>query len=320
MIRINKWEKLIEHDPAQYKQLGELQSAYQTFSAAFIQLKSYLHNGTYVQKKFLLQKELNSLHELRKSLLAQQNVLNSDYEIASKDFSVKEQLFNEKVIPLLEYKQEQSKYLNKRLPLENLRTSLINNNTSIVAKQQEILALDQQFTDQKSNFLQALNTLISSTDAWKKQYLLIASIAGSVTFPTVLHENQDVKTGQEIFYITPKNAGYYGELQLAQDNFGKIQIGQDVLISLASYPYEEYGKLKGRIAFISKTPNKEGLYQATVKLTTGLKTGNNIDLNFKNGMAGSAEIITKKIRLINKLLFTINKLLNKPGTNPTNPK
>ena len=311
-IRTNKWEKLIEHDAARYKQLGELQSAYQTFITSFIQLQSYLRNGTYVQKKLLLQKELSNLHELHKSLLTQQSVLYKDYEIASKDFSAKEQLYKEKVIPLLEYKQEQSKYLNKLLPLENLQTSLINSNTSTAEKQQEILALEQQFTDQKSGFLQVLNTLISSIDSWKKQYLLIAPVAGRVTFPTIIHENQDVKIGQDVFYITPENAGYYGELQVGQESFGKVQIGQEVLISLASYPYEEYGKLEGNVVFISKIPNKEGLYQATVKLSNGLKSDNKTVLSFKNGMSGGAEIIAKKTRLLNKFLFTINKLLYKP--------
>jgi multidrug resistance efflux pump len=316
-ISNDKWEDILEYRPAAFQKLGELQSSYQTFIAVYIQLHAYLKEGMYVQKKKLLQQELLNLADMGTNLQEQEKLYNRDYAIATEDFKAKDELYAEKVIPLLEYKQEESKMLGKKLPLDNIQSGIISNNTAISNKRQELIELDQQFADQKSNFLQALNTLISNTDDWKKNFLLIAPVSGRVTWPMLLQEKQDVKTGQELFYISPANASYLGEIYVSQESFGKLHLGQNVLISLAGYPYQEFGKLHGKVSFISNFPvtdlaSKEKRFYVAISLENGLQTDLGRWIEFRNGLSGTAEIITGKSRLINKFLYTIRKIVDQP--------
>jgi multidrug resistance efflux pump len=317
-IRNGQWEKITEHQPSLYRKLGSIQGTYQVFISAHIRLCAYLKNGIYTQKEKLLDEELINLDRLSSYLSDQDSVYGEDYMIAQEDFKIKEQLYHEKVMPLLEYKQEQSRLLAKRIPIDNTRSSIVNNNTSIANKKNELIQLEKQFADEKSNFLQALNTLISNIDEWKQNYLLTAPVSGKISWPVLIHQDQDVKAQQELFYISPLSTEYFGEMHIAQENFGKLQPGQEVIISLAGYPYAEYGKLHGQVAYISPFPlpgQQEpagGSYYVSVSLVNGLETDMHYDIPFKNGLSGKGEVIVNKTRLINKFLRTIRQVLNKP--------
>jgi multidrug resistance efflux pump len=324
-IRNEQWDKITEHQPGFYSRLGTTQSAYQTFISAHIKVCAYLKNGMYTQREKLLKQELDNLNELNNYLADQEGIYKEDYLISQEDFKAKEYLHKEKVIPLLEYKQEQSKLLAKRIPIDNIRSSIVNNNTLIANKKNELIQLEKQFAEEKSNFLQALNTLISNIEEWKQSFLLMAPVSGTVTWPVLLHQNQDVKSEQELFYISPFSTEYFGEMHIAQENFGKLKSGQDVFISLAGYPYAEYGKLRGKVSYISPfplaglQPPGNGLYYVSVTLTNGLKTDMDYSIPFKNGLSGSGEVIVNKTRLVYKFLRTIREVINKPRSPGPSP-
>jgi HlyD family secretion protein len=305
LLNQGNWKAMENISSFRYGHLGELQTAYQVFMQSFILLQPYLTNGLYIRRKEMIQQDLQNNEALKKRLQLQVAVHEKDLRIANEDFAVKEQLYKQKVLALLEYKQEESKLLNKQLPLENTKTALINNEISISAKEQELVQLEQQIIDHKNGFMQALNVFMNEVKKWEAQYLLIAPENGTVTFLSPLQENQDFKVGQELCYITPANNLYYGEMLLAQENFGKIRTGQQVLIKLAGYPYQEYGRLIGHITFISGIPDKDRKYAATVALDNGLQTDYGKSLEFRNALTADAEVVTNKTRLAFKFLYTL---------------
>ena len=79
--------------------------------------------------------------------------------------------------------------------------------------------------------------LIESADGNNK-YALIAPQAGKVAFAGIVQPDQAVAVNQELFYIIPENEAFYGEMIIPQDNMGKIQAGQQVLIKLKAYPFQ----------------------------------------------------------------------------------
>ena len=142
---------------------------------------------------------------------------------------------------------------------EQMQSSMKNNVMSQNQKQQEILELDKTITEQKNALVQAMHTLKSDIEAWKQRYIAIAPTTGKVIFLTSLQENQLVKTGQELLYILPNGEGFHGEMNIGQFNFGKVKRGQKIIVKLQSYPYEEYGTLRGQIQSISEIP-KDSIY------------------------------------------------------------
>lgn len=293
-----------------YSQLGELQNAYQTFEQAHIQLRAYLANGFYSQKKKLLQQEIVDLTLLADNLRTQHQIQARDMALAQQDYDIQAQLARDKVIAPLELTREESKNNARKLPFQQTASALISNLTAQRAKQKEILELDKQVAEERDKFLQALNTLQSAADAWKHKYIVTAPVSGRLSFQGMLQENQSVSLNQELFYVSPLSTHYYGELRIPQHNSGKVVVGQSVLIKFSGYPYQEFGAVRGRITKIADVSLKDSVFLARVALPTRLQTTYGKQLAYKTGMSASAEIITEDSRLLEKLFYQLRKVGN----------
>ena len=173
----------------------------------------------------------------------------------------------------------------------------------------EITELENTIAQQKGIFEQALNTFKSQVDDWKKKYLLIAPINGKVAFAAFVQENQQLQANQTVCFINPGNSEYYAQIIIPQSNFGKVALGQQVLLKFPAYPFQEYGAVKGKIAFISHIPTDSG-YLAKVVLTHGLLTNYKKQIQYRDGLVAQGEIITKDLRLLQRFYYGIVKQVN----------
>jgi len=306
LLNINHPEQTGKYFNISETQLGELQIPYQTFSQAFLNFTSYLSNGFYLRKKNMLLTDKINLEKLHANLLSQKELEEQDLELSQKSFNANQTLRDKKVLAELDYNDEKSKYINKKMSLPQIDNAIIGNESDQNAKQKEIEELDNTIMQQKIIFQQALSTLKSQVDEWKKQYLLIAPIDGKVTFVTLIQENQQLQSNQTICYINPENSHYFAQLVIPQTNLGKVAIGQKVLLKFSSYPFQEYGAIYGKIAFISTVATDAG-YFAKVSLQDGLKTNYGKQIMYRDGLQGDAEIVTKDLRLLERFYYDIMK-------------
>ncbi|MCY7351889.1 MAG: HlyD family secretion protein [Cytophagaceae bacterium] len=308
LARRDQLERLSMPNLRNFHQLGELQASFQTFEQAHIQLKAYLAGGFYSQKKALLHEEIRDLAALADNLREQRTLQQRDQQLAQDDYEVQLSLAEQKVIAPLELKREESKRLARSFPLQQTGAALINNGVAQRAKQKEILELDQQVAEERDQFLQTLNTLRSAAEAWKAKYVLTAPVAGQVVFPSFVQESQHLAMGQELFYIVPVHTGYFGELRVPQQNFGKVKAGQTVLVKFAGYPFQEFGAVRGRIESIAEVSVRDSVFLAKVALPAGLTTNYGKSLSYKTGMSASAEILTDDSRLLEKLFYNLRRV------------
>ncbi len=280
-------------------QLGELQKSYQAFQETFIRVKSFVGNGTYLQKRKMLENDFAQLHSLQSNLKNQLQNNQKDLALAEDELESQKRLQEKGYVSKNDYRQAMSKVLGKQQINEQMQSTMKNNVMSQNQKQQEILELDKTITEQKNALIQAMHTLKSDIEAWKQRYIAIAPTTGKVTFLQTLQENQLVKIGQELLYILPNGEGFHGEMNIGQFNFGKVKRGQEIIVKLQSYPYEEYGTLRGQIQSISEIP-KDSAYFVKVNFPKGLITSANKTIPFRNGMTASGEIITEDKRLIER--------------------
>jgi len=117
-------------------------------------------------------------------------------------------------------------------------------------KGKEILELRKLVTDQRQHFLSALFVLKSRLEDWRPMYVVSASISGEISYIGFLQQNQYITSGQPLFYIQPASNKFYGELQTGQTGFGKLKLGQRVIVRISSYPNTEFGYLAGTITYI----------------------------------------------------------------------
>jgi multidrug resistance efflux pump len=311
LLRQNRLDDLSGLPLTHYHQLGELQTAYQTFVQSQSQLQAYLRNGFYEQKQLLLKQELTDLQALHQNLLDQQDLQRRDVDIAKEDYAVQQSLAQQKVIAPLELKREESKQLGRQMPLQQNRANLINNQLLQRAKQKELIELNRQMTEQRDGLLQAFNTLHSAAYAWRARYVVISPMAGYISWPTPLHEQQSFKNGQELCYILPivhsSTNAYIGEMSVEQTNFGKVRVGQEVIVKLLSYPYQEFGSVLGRVESIAEVAS-DTTFHVRVSFPQGLHTSTGRQLPFRNGLYATGEILTEDVRLIEKLFYQIRKL------------
>lgn len=293
-----------------YIDLGELQINYQSFSATLQNFKNYLSNGFYLRKRSMLVNDLSFLQKMHTNLLQQKGLNTEDLALQQKTFDANESLKNDKVISALDYRNETSKLINKKLTLPQISSAIISNEAQQNEKLKEIAELENVIAQQKSIFNQSLNTFKSQVDDWKQKHLLTAPISGKIAFATFLQENQQLQNNQIICFINPGNSQYYAEIYIPQTNFGKVKTGQDVLLKFPAYPFQEYGSVKGKIDFISNISTDSG-YLAKVILPQGLNTNYNRQVQFRDGLLAQGEIITKDMRLLQRFYQNIIKQVKK---------
>ncbi|WP_447641152.1 MULTISPECIES: HlyD family secretion protein [Chitinophagaceae] len=292
-----------------FEHLGILQSAYQTYSTALQQFNDYLVNGFYAEQKNSILSDMSAIDQMNVSLGQQKELTEKDNELFRQTFVMNEQLYKEKVISAEEYRQEQSKLVNKQMAIPQINSGLLSNQNQQRDKRKELRQLDHDVAQQKSTFEQALQTLKSNVEDWKHQYIITAPIAGTLFFNQPVQQNQFWEQGKLLGYINPWNSRFYAQVYLPQNNLGKIDSGMSVQLRFDAYPYQEFGFVKGKLDYISKIASDSG-YLAIVSLDNGLETNQHKVIQYKNGLKANALVITKNLRLMQRFYYNIVKEMN----------
>ena len=299
-------DRIHQYELPRLFRLGDIQKAYQTFHNNFIRSKAYLTNGVAIRRREVLSEEEQTLNEIKQHVLDQQELLEQELEMAKQELEKSTRLFEKGYLSNSEINKAKAAYLSQLQAYEQSQSTLSNQRLSQIQKKQEIVEMDQTILEERNNLIQGLTVLKSDIETWKRKYLLLAPSDGKVVFPSVIEPNQFINNGQEVCFVQPKPIGYYGITNLGQYNFGKVEVGQQVLIKLNSYPYERFGILGGEIIEIASLP-KDSLYQ--VKINVPLTTDMNYNIPPKTGLTGSVEIITENLSLLDRFFSEFRGLI-----------
>lgn len=289
--------------------LGELQPEYQKFDTDKETYNDYSVRKFHLKKMDMILSDIQSLKNLNKSLKRQQELIEKDVGLAKATLDMYEILNEKKVISREEYRVESSKYMTREKAVPILESSLYSNEIQLRAKIQESEQLGHDIANEKALFEQQLQSFKSKVDEWIFMHLLRAPINGRVSFTTSLQENKFLSDGLIIAYINPIESKFFAEAILSQNNLGKLDTGMMVQLRFDAYPYEEWGYVSSKIAYISNIPSDSG-FLATMQLTDGLKTSDRKMLSYKNGLKGQAIIITKDMRLLERFYYNMIKSIS----------
>ncbi len=285
--------------------LGELQNGYQAFYQSYLSYKAAIGDGIYLKRKMYIKQEIQSVQAQRTQLELQQELQKQEYALAEKEFDRYRQLAESKVISPSEFQQQQGILLAKQHPFQQTQSAMLSNEASLTAKAKELADLDNQINEEKSKFIQALNSLISQAEQWKAQYVLTAPTKGVVVFAGIIQRNQHIAANQEVLYINPESTDFFGEVIIPQYNMGKIKIGQEVLVKLNSYPFEEYGVLRGEVDQMTRVPYRDSIFLSKISLKPAVSAK---PIQLATGMTGTAEIKTEDASLLRRILRNMRLL------------
>ena len=291
-----------------YLHLGNVQDSYQNFRQNYVQTYSLFKEGYFEKRKNLLEKDIEDINKINRHLNEQVDLYIKDVEISEKEYKINKRLLNDKVIAEIDLYREESKLIGKKFPVKNIQSTIMSNNALLNTKKRELLDLENSVILQKEAFIHSLNTLRSNIDQWKNMYLLIAPFDGVINLAQPFQEKQIIQANSEILYISTSNKSFMGNLKIPQMNIGKVEKGQKVLIKFQGYPFEEFGSIHGEITSIAELSSVDDqFFWATVSLPRGLSTDTQKKIRYKTGMKASAEIITKELRLIERLFYNTKR-------------
>lgn len=296
-------------------QLGPLQNAYTSLAKSITDFRNYRTLARGNKRIQSIDQQIAQYRQLSGELEQQRSLLIRDIELAESRFERYRHLLQSGSIARQEVEKAEKDFLQAQQNLAQLETNIRNNDLQISRLKSNIIDTQADTGEQQQTLLlavtQALSNLKSQYAEWEMLYVLKASINGTVSLPNALAPQQTIDAGSEVFTIIPKdgNTSIIGKLSLQPLGLGKVKEGQRVNIKLAGYPYHEFGILNANIAYISPIARAQG-FEAEVILPKGMITNSGKTLAFRQGMQGTAEIITEDLRLIERIFNQLSNLLS----------
>ena len=157
-----------------------------------------------------------------------------------------------------------------------------------------------------------LQQLTSAIAQWKAQHVVEAPADGRVTLLNSGPYRRQTTAGELLASILPAaETEVVGRLHLPAASRGDVEPGQKVNVKLNGFPYMEFGILRGVVRTISAVPDGTQGYIVTVAFPDALRTSYKKELPLIHGMDGTAEIITKEMRLIEHFIQPVRALYDK---------
>lgn len=296
--------------------LGDIDSQFALFENSYIQYQLNRELQPFSNDAIANKYSISELNRRLKSLQSQKAINKTELEFKAKDLGRNKSLFDKGIISEQDYENKQLEYAQAKRNYENFESSISQIKESISkahknSRGTEISRVKEEMTLLK-NVIQSFNQLKKALKDWEYQYVLKSNINGKVSFLNYWNANQTVNQGDLVFTIIPsESSAFIAKLKAPVQNSGKIKVGQLVNIKLENYPETEFGVLKGTVKNISLIPNKKGFYIVNVDLPEKLVTTYNKTIDFKQEMRGSAEIITKDLRLMERFFYQFRSALER---------
>jgi len=295
--------------------LGELQPHYAAFIKNLSDYNTYMKNDFYGSKINSALAEIREIQDYLDKIRFQEKLYSENRRIEEKKYKRDSSLFSNNVYSESDIEKSRQNLISINIELQQVRLDRSEKTLELAEKNQ--LLQDYRITRQeekeklKSILNESFQNLKAQLKIWKNNYLLVSPVEGTVTFTRFWSKNQSVVRDEPVLNIVPQNPGdYVGRINLKMQRSGKVKPGQIVNIKLSGYPYLEYGIIRGIVKTKSLVPTGDA-YIIEITLPQGLTSLYGKKLEFYTKHAGTAEIITEDLRLLQKIFNPLRYLVTK---------
>ena len=293
--------------------LGDLNMKYYTFLSALKNQYDYINDNVFEKQRISLSDNIKGRQVLLNESEQLLQITLEKLEISQKWLD-KYASLNKDEIVTYEYEVDRSHndYLSAKQEELNLQKEIAGIRIQIVEYQNQINRLDVEQKEKERSLqmdlLASYHDLCDNIKVWEQKFVFKAPFDGKVEYLKFLSENQFVQAGEEIFGIVPEETNILGQVLLPAAGAGKVKLGSKVKVKLDNYPHIEFGTVDGVVESISllSQPQRTGqnpveTYLTIVGLPDGLMTNYGETLDFQFEIGGTADIIVKERRLIERL-------------------
>jgi len=296
-----------------YLSLGTMQTAYGNFLNQYQNFILYNTLAPNARTSSSLTKQIAEENRLFANQQDQLALFKEDLELSQASYERNKKLFDKGVISKSEFETASRAYLTDKQQYEGFRATISRTRQTINDFNNSLVTNSIEGTETKNNYKQQLEAAYQNLNiellAWEQQYLLKSPIEGKVTVFDIWDQYQNVSAGETLFTIIPSDLeDIIGRVSLPIRNSGKVKVGQKVLIKLANYPFEEWGSLEGKITNISEVPKQgeESYYTLYIEIEN-LETSYGKEVDFKQEMQGTAEIIVEELTVLQRIFYQLRK-------------
>lgn len=240
--------------------LGDISSLYNTFILTKQQFDlintSPLYKNMQASLKQQIQADENVVNLMTHELHLKKELLQNTSCLLQQDSALL--LNNELTIEAFQSRKDE--WLSRQDAYVNLQTNRLVKETEIANHKVEIAKInieaDETIRQAFINCSKAYNELVSALQTWKIHHLISSPIEGQLAYLGFWRENVHVNNGQELFSVIPEQNEVMGEVQLSAEGAGKVKIGQEANVKLVDFPYNEFGKLIGKVRSLSRVTQK----------------------------------------------------------------
>ena len=155
-----------------------------------------------------------------------------------------------------------------------------------------------------------------------KREIIVAPISGTINEQSVHGHSEVVMAGAPLITIVPDDAGMVAEVKVANRDLSYIQIGQKVALRMEAFPYQQFGRLWGKVVTISpgSHTDSEGNPYFMVKIQpdrTVFKDEQGKIYRMRSGMTVTADIVTRDKRILNFFTESMHERLDNAFREPT---
>lgn len=293
--------------------LGEINPQYYAFLSALKAQCDYHRQNVYEKQKENISTGIEWKKKVIQEAEKSQKTAKERMEVAHKWLERYISL-DQKEIATYEYETDQMKnnYLSTVQNVQNINREITSTRMQITEAYHQLEQLEIEQKEKERNLdvelLSTYQNLKANITVWEQKYVFKAPLDGKVEFLKFIANGQFVQAGDAIFGIIPKENHVYGQVLLPTKGAGKVKPKSKVVIKLENYPYMEYGYIEGYVSSISLVTQTQKTAESTietylinVELPNGLKTNYEENLDFKYELGGTADIIVKDRRLIERL-------------------
>jgi len=295
--------------------LGTIQADYSIFLKAYRDYSEFRKLDYHQRRIVLLRSELVKQQELGRSLRERARIAEEEYNIAQRQANRDADLFEQSVVSQSDMEKSHAEMLVKKNQWQEIVSLIAQNNIDVGRIEEQIVDLELKQQEERARYINTLeesyNNLQASIASWEQNYLLVAPVSGTVTFTRFWSENQNVKAGEKVLTIIPLESGsMVGRISLPMEGAGEVKIGDQVNIQFDNFPHLKYGMVEGNVSNKSKVPDDD-YYMVEVELPRGLRTYYGKTITFSQNMQGDAEILTDKMRMIQRVLNPLKSAITK---------
>lgn len=294
-------------------QLGDLQPAYTDLCLAIQGYLFFIAHNAYRTTIGSLTKQAAYNGQLQQELSDKEHMLQEQLRLEHNRFAADSTLVKDRIISPLEYEESKRKMLDQQMNTGSNRSSMIQNSLQQIGYQKDIAQLTLQKHSEENSLQQKIKEAIRRFNGqyaqWEQSYVIKSPTKGKITFFKYWKENQFVTAGEGIMMVTPPMHEYVARGTIGIDNAGKIKTGQNVMIKLPAYPFEEYGTLKGQIIGRSIVA-MDGNFSLEIKLENGLTTKTGKTIPPQPELEATGEILTENKSILERLFERVVGKLN----------